>query len=226
MSGYRGVGQQDPLTGNYNLFQPESLAKYTNPDDLLHKAMQNIAAEEGGSVGIDQKGFYIMKNGKKFERITPERIQEITGRTLLGNPEYMTYMSQFATHSGVDPNKFINQDIMNRAANMSTIYQKDNVWYDADMKGDSIGLRLAEMQAAANPRGSVMPGNVQNTAASKFKINVDPKVETKMFGEGVIGGTAGTVKGYSPTDARQSANQLITGMSNRMANEAPAYKRA
>lgn len=49
LSGYTGVGQKDPVTGMYNQLMPESIAKYTDPNDLMHTALKSLAAEEGGS---------------------------------------------------------------------------------------------------------------------------------------------------------------------------------
>lgn len=56
MSGYTGVGTKDPVLGTYNQITPENIAEYVNPDDALHAALENIAADKGGGEVVRMDG--------------------------------------------------------------------------------------------------------------------------------------------------------------------------
>lgn len=229
LQNYQGVGQQDPATGNYNLFQPESLAKYTNPDDFLHEALKNVAADEGGSLVARPDGFYIKTSGGKFEKIDQERIQNIAAQTLMNNPEYVNMMHQLGNHMGVDPAQMIQQDIAERAVRMGNIYRKDNRWYESDLRPDSSAMKLFELQLEQQMRGPdgwTKPGQIQNTTLENMKVDLTRPSKFSAFGHLAGAGTASPGVTYEPDKYKTTASELISSTRSKLANQAPALVEA
>lgn len=230
---YQGVGQQDPVTGNFNLFQPESLAKYTNPDDFLHEALKNVAADEGGSLVARPDGFYIKTSGGKFEKIDQERIQNIAAQTLMNNPEYVNMMHQLGNHMGVDPAQMIQQDIAERAVRMGNIYRKDNRWYESDLRPDSSAMKLFELQLEQQMRGPdgwTKPGQIQNTTLERMKISSTSDLGVKAIAPASNAGGIGLSlysKSLTGEDKMASkTSNLISAQRSKLANQAPALVEA
>lgn len=234
LQNYKGVGQQDPATGNYNLFQPESLAKYTNPDDFLHEALKNVAADEGGSLVSRPDGFYIKTSGGKYEKIDQERIQNIATQTLMNNPEYVNMMHQLGYHMGVDPAQMIQQDIAERAVRMGNIYRKDNRWYESDLKGNPIAVKMWEMQQMErmnNAPGLTMPGNIENTKLNSVRIDASNFGVVGTSGYPAIN-QGGTGYGKIPSEligqkgGGKTVEGLISHYTSTIGTKTPALKDA
>lgn len=177
----------DPVSGAYNVLNPEDVAMYTDPDKILHETLKNLAAEKGGSEVVydgtvnpdgtlSPNGRWLTKVGDKWEEIKPERVSAITQSTLVGNPQYVNMMSQLARWKGQDATQLISNDVMARAANMATIYSQSNHWTTMDRKANEFALIHARTKATKQALqellqpGPTMPGLTQNTSMDRFKI--------------------------------------------------------
>jgi len=171
MKGYTGVGPQDPITKQYNQFNPEVIAQYVNIDDDLHKALKNLAEEAGGKETVHIGGQWLTKVGNKWEIIDPERVQSIAASIMVNNQKYSNMITQQAKWLGVDPKEALIQDISSRAATMSNIYAKDNRWSTQDVSINRYGL-LDKMMQELTPPGQTTRGPVENIPGTD---PMDPK---------------------------------------------------
>lgn len=208
LGGYTGIGEMDPVTGAYNVLDPENIAKYVNPDELLHEALGNIAAQEGGEEVVSIGGQWMVKNGTKYEVITPERVQSAVMGTLGNNPEYLNYVSQLAGWQGLDVKDTIMKDITSRAATMTNLYAKGNLWTTMDYKANQFALKQMGIDAIKNmmqPSGDTRPGFSQNSSLSQFTIPVPTGDAAEAFGRGLAGPSflSGNKKGptYGTTES-------------------------
>lgn len=229
LGNYTGAGQVDPVSGNFNQLNPGAIAKYVNADELLYKALDNMAAEEGGSIVARPDGFYIKKSGNKFEKVTADRIARVTNRTLRGNQEYMQYMGQSSVHQGIDPEGAVAYDVMQRAANMVDIYRKDNKWYESDLRPDSSAMKLFELQLEQQMRGPdgwTKPGQIQNTTLENMKVDLTRPSKFSAFGHLSGAGTSSPGVTYEPDKYKTTASELISSTRSKLANQAPALVEA
>lgn len=190
LGGYKGIGEQDSITGAYNTLNPEDIAQYVNPDELLHEALKNLAAQEGGSETVSIGGQWLVKKGSKYEIIEPERIQNAVLGTLANNPQYLNYADQLARWAGSDPEAFINHDIQQRMATMQNIYAKDSRWSTMDVTANPFALKkmgIDALKSMMQPGGDTRPGFDQSSELSRFKISAT----------GNFRGVEGTYRGFT-----------------------------
>lgn len=94
---YTGVGEKDPVTGNYNMLDVPSLSKYVDLNTLVTEYAKDIVPQK-----IDS-GQWKLRDGKLWEKtttgtveITPERIRKIVENGLASNQEFMGYAQQMS----------------------------------------------------------------------------------------------------------------------------------
>lgn len=182
MSGYKGIGQQDPVTKQWKQFNPEVIAQYVDINEDLHKALKNLAEEAGGSEVVRVGDQWLTKTGNKWERIDPTRVKLIAGNLMMGNQKYMNMITQQARWMGMDPEEAVLQDMASRANTMAGIYSKDNRWTTIDMSVNRYGLLNATMDALTPP-GQTMAGPIENIEAqfgitSSLKEDLGPRYTT------------------------------------------------
>lgn len=106
---YSGVGEKNPITQSYNVFNPEEVIGYTNPDTVVLPAIKALEAsgfeKEWDSIG----GQWIMRNKQSGEELTEEEIARTAFRALANDKNYFNSLSQtarFRGEEGYDPTEY------------------------------------------------------------------------------------------------------------------------
>lgn len=102
---YKGIGSKDPMNGSYNLFNPERIVNYVNPDSIVVPMIDKLKAD-GFEVEQDQiSGNWIMHNKQSGETLSPQDIYSTAYRTMANDPNYTGFLDQSA--------KFLNNAAFN-----------------------------------------------------------------------------------------------------------------
>lgn len=138
---YTGVGEKDPVTGNYNMVDLPTLAKYTDVNALVTEYAKDIVPQK-----IDN-GSWVLRDGKIWEKtttgtveITPDRIRKIVENGLASNQEFMGYAQQMSELG----NPLSAQDLERAIQRGIGTYAQFDFKQDQDIKYDQaylIGLR-------------------------------------------------------------------------------------
>lgn len=105
MQQYQGIGQRDPNTGSFNVFSPETLTEYADPEQIVQDVAAKTKPQKFRRLTTQ------FKNGLKEEAIvehngvTPERLYPGFVQALTTDPKYMNYLRQRAKFTGLDPNQ-------------------------------------------------------------------------------------------------------------------------
>jgi hypothetical protein len=129
MSKYQGIGQRDPVTGNYGRFNPETLTEYIDPEKIARdvaNATKPVSYKQGRTV---------FKNGlqtditEEISGVTPERLHPAIQSALTNNPQYVAYIQQKARRLGISPDQalgMVEQFSHQRAQDLSYINRVDD----------------------------------------------------------------------------------------------------
>lgn len=161
---YKGIGEQDPTTGAYNIISPQPLAKYVDEYKLLQEAVSKVPRRSTKTVVpvSDGKGHIIMKEVEQ-EYVSPGELQTAAAQTLLNNDAWVSYVQQIATLQGDDPTAALNESLSNAVNNVTPLYSglfKNNdiqkIEYDQiylqNMRDQSAWARMKYAQDAATQR--------------------------------------------------------------------------
>lgn len=105
LGNYTGVGKKDPISGSYNILEPESIAEYVDPNAIVEDIFKNTPELER-EVGRErfENGLKIYQKervkGKTFDQLQPAFKVGLTS-----NSKYMDYLSQNYKFQGVDPER-------------------------------------------------------------------------------------------------------------------------
>ena len=151
---YSGVGEKNPLTQSYNVFNPEEIIAYTNPDTVVLPAIKQLEAsgfeKEWDSIG----GQWIMRNKQSGEVLTEDEIARTAFRSLANDKNYFNSLSQMAKFRGED-----NYDPTEYALGLAQDYGRDyaysktktsqtvspNEWAMAKYKADRDDARQGQL---------------------------------------------------------------------------------
>lgn len=135
MSNYTGVGNIDPVTGDYNRFNPEEVSAYTDPDKIIQDVYKTFKPEKR------KVGKTVFENGlKKYtveetEGIDANRLLPSFRQALLGNPQYSNYLAQKSKFLGLDSDsveQYIDQYSEQRAQDLSYMNVSHDEKFDRD----------------------------------------------------------------------------------------------
>ncbi len=124
LENYKGIGDFDPIKGSYNMFNPDTLTEYVNPDSIIQDVYKNFKPEK---VKI---GRTVFRNGlqeyieEESEGISEERLYPSFLTALATDPKYSNYIKQRAKFSGQelgDVTKHIDAYTKQRARDLSYI---------------------------------------------------------------------------------------------------------
>lgn len=177
LSNYSGVGEKDPISGNYNILTPEDVAKYVDAYDVAQPIAEDLPSilQADEVVGLSKNGQWIVKRGEKIEEVSPQRIQSAVQGALFNNPEYLNYLQQAYKFKGQE---FTPQALMTEvgsiANNLAEVYSRRNFTGTRDMKDNPYMRDLTNLQnmmtATAPAPVQTKPGLAQNTKYAGAKI--------------------------------------------------------
>ena len=171
MRSYSGVGEKDPITGNFNPLNTEDISNYISGYDVAQKIAKDLPSifDAKEFVGIDPSGNWIVKRGEKTETVSPERVKAAVEGALYSNKEYMDYLSQMFRFKGREmglEDFAANVDLI--TDNLIDVYARQSSWKTKDLKHNPFALKGYDPDALQGPRDSV--SGAANTAFPTFKI--------------------------------------------------------
>ncbi len=99
---YSGVGEKNPITGNYNIFNPEQIMPSVNPDDVVLPAIDKLKAS-GFEEEYDQvRGMWILKNKVSGEEVSYDRIYSTALNSLTTHDKYFPSLGQELRFKGIE----------------------------------------------------------------------------------------------------------------------------
>jgi len=128
MKNYQGIGEFNPVSGAYNMFTPEALTEYTDPDSIIQDTYKNFKPEKR-KVGktVFRNGLQVYEEQEQ-EGITVDRLNPSFYSALSSDPKYTQYMQQKAKYMGLSPNDvetFTKQYAAQRATDLSYMSTSD-----------------------------------------------------------------------------------------------------
>lgn len=94
LGNYTGVGKKDPISGSYNILEPESIAEYVDPNSIIEDMFKNTPELER-EVGreVFQNGMKIY-NREKVKGKTYDQLNPAFTTALRNNSTYQNYLAQ------------------------------------------------------------------------------------------------------------------------------------
>ena len=122
MNQYKGIGEFDPITGNYNRFNAETLAEYIDPDSILQDVYKNFKPEKQKVSRTEFKNGLQTQITEEIDGISASRLQPSFQTALANNPKYIAYLTQQAKLRGIPEEEigtFVQQYAGRRAMDLS-----------------------------------------------------------------------------------------------------------
>lgn len=140
LQNYKGVGQKDPTLGTYNTLQPEQLIGYTNPDDVVLKAIKELHPDKYSMERDSINGKWIVRDKQSGERLGADEVTRVAYRALANDKNFANSLKQTAKFKGEDPNQ-VGDFIMGLAQSYGADYSYDNITEDSrTMKGNDVWM--------------------------------------------------------------------------------------
>lgn len=143
---YQGVGQIDPLTGQYSQINIPELSDYYDVNksvtDLLTKLPKKKVSETVPTV----KDGYITYSTKETEKIDPQEAQKALVGKLYGDNAFMAYATQKAQLMGVDPLQYVQGVVENAATQQLPAFTGEMSYNEAlKISGDPVELQRRKL---------------------------------------------------------------------------------
>ena len=103
MKNYNGIGEFNAVTGAYNIFTPEALTEYVDPDSIIQNTYKSFKPEKR------KVGRTVFRNGQQIyeeqeqEGITADRLKPSFRAALTSDPKLEAWLTQRFKYSGQDP---------------------------------------------------------------------------------------------------------------------------
>ena len=234
---YTGVGEKDPVTGNYNMVDLPTLAKYTDVNALVTEYAKDIVPQK-----IDN-GSWVLRDGKIWEKtttgtveITPDRIRKIVENGLASNQEFMGYAQQMNDLG----NPLSAQELERAIQRGIGTYAQFDFKQDQDIKYDQaylIGLRQrlhdqsVDRYLNAPVPVDTMPGMIINSALQSNKISAISDGKTSNLLVPLVGQPSNVVSWADATQAKGTSKYVKQGfgsnfntLMSELDENAPALK--
>ena len=122
MNQYKGIGEFDPITGNYNRFNAETLSEYIDPDSIIQDVYKNFKPEKQKISRTEFKNGLQTQITEEIDGISASRLQPSFQTALANNPKYIAYLTQQAKLRGIPEEEigtFVQQYAGRRAMDLS-----------------------------------------------------------------------------------------------------------
>lgn len=166
MKTYKGVGELDPVTGNYGLLNPEEVTEYQSPDAIINEVYKSFKPQSyERSETVFQNGLQTDKT-VKYEGIDPNRLYPAFASALEHDPKLATNMMQRAKFMGVDP-----QTIWNNLGEYSA------------QRAQALGYlnRSEGSKSQRDPLALIQARGAQDRATAKYKQDLKDISTTNLF---------------------------------------------
>lgn len=122
MNQYSGIGDFDPISGNYNRFSADTLTEYVDPDAIIQDVYKNFKPEKYKIGRTEFRNGLQTQIEEEIEGIDPNRLSPSFQTALFNNPKYQAYLSQQSKIRGIPEEKvteFIQGYAAQRAQDLS-----------------------------------------------------------------------------------------------------------
>lgn len=124
---YSGVGDFNPVSGSYNVINPDNLAKYVDPYSLGIDIAKELEPFVGEATYDTVSGDWVVTNGSKKEILPKEYVASVVGNRLAQSDEYMNYLTQTLRYQGVTDPSMVDKQIGLVAENLGNAFARNNV---------------------------------------------------------------------------------------------------
>ena len=155
---FKGTGKQDPITGNYSVFNPEQILPSINPDDVVLPAIKELEAE-GYEREYDQiSGMWKLRHKETGKEVSYDRVFNTALNSLTTNDKYMPFLGQSLKFKGIT-----DLDAQGTAAQLADTYAK-NFSYGTNSKSTTMDANQVALhfdtEARKDARQNQMLGSI------------------------------------------------------------------
>lgn len=200
MSKYQGIGEIDPVTGSYNMFTPDDLADYQDPDAIIQDVYKNFKPQ------AYERSETIFKNGlqtdvtSKYDGISPDRLYPSFNTALTTNPKLASYLSQKAKYNGMS-----DSDVAGYMDSLAKQRAKDLSYMNKSEGAKSVRDPLTMLYAHG----------AQERALAKYKSDLKKEEIDSMFrGDYQYENTTGSVYSAEPNINPNNWRESTSGVTN------------
>lgn len=212
MKNYKGIGEFDPISGNYNRFNADQLTEYVNPDDIIQNVYKNFKPEKHRVARTTFENGQQVTRDVEVEGISANRLTPSFNSALQQNPKYQAYLQQqskFRGLSGKEVEASIAGYVQQRAQDLSYASDSDIVKRERDplaLLHERHRLKKQEQQDFFSAV-SAFEYNPTTEVSSRKESTIDPngdwrtsKPTMQPFGySSNLAGTLGTDSNVRPT---------------------------
>lgn len=143
---YKGVGNPDPLTGDYNQILIPQLNDYYDGNDVATELLQKLPKRTVEETTPTVKDGYITYSTKKTERIDPKEAQQALTSKLSNDDKFLQYNMQRAKLLGIDPVQYTQKVISDISTQQVPLYTGTfNDTSGTKISGDPVALQRQKM---------------------------------------------------------------------------------
>lgn len=139
LQSYKGVGPKDSTTGTYNILQPEQLIGYTNPDDVVLKAIKELHPDKYSTEQDTITGKWIVRDKISGEKLSSDEVTRVAYRALANDKNFVNSLQQTAKFKGEDPNQVGNY-VLGLAQSYGADYSYDDQQTSQTIKGNDVWM--------------------------------------------------------------------------------------
>jgi len=143
---YKGVGNADPLTGEYDQLLVPELNDYYDGNDVATELLQKLPKRTVEETTPTIKDGYITYSTSKVEKIDPKEAQQALVSKLTNDDKFLQYNIQRAQLLGIDPQKYVQKIITDISTQQVPLYS--GIFNDTSgtkISGDPVALQQRKL---------------------------------------------------------------------------------
>lgn len=194
---YKGIGNQDPLTGDYERLLIPELNDYYDGNTVATELLQKLPKRTVEQTVPTVKDGYITYSTQKVESVDPKEAQQALVSKLLNDDKFLQYNTQRAQLMGVDPRAYLEKIVTDISTQQVPLYsgtfsdtrgtkisgdpvalqnrkmandwamQKDRQRHQVAMK--ALDDKKAEMEAAGQNASNLALVSVSDSSTGRYK---------------------------------------------------------